>query len=115
PEIGCLQMDLMDISKYSKYNHGYKFLLNVVDVYSRYAWSVPLKSKGATGVVEALEDIVAEVKKKGDTDNVTFTSDFGKEFNNHKVKEAFPDVKHYVIDSSKSIDGHPTTTGIVEA
>jgi len=47
----------MDIMVYSRYAHGgYKYLLNVVDVHSRYAMSVPLKSRViGTEPVEALD------------------------------------------------------------
>ena len=48
-------MDLMDLQKLAKYNKGYKHLLTVTDVLSKYAWVEPLKSKSATALVEALE------------------------------------------------------------
>ena len=31
-------MDLMDMIKYAKYNEGYKYILVVVDVFSKYMW-----------------------------------------------------------------------------
>jgi hypothetical protein len=39
------EMDLADLSSLSKYNEKYSYLLNVIDIFSRYAWSVPLKDK----------------------------------------------------------------------
>ena len=48
-------MDLVDLQKLAKYNKGYKYLLAVIDVLSKYAWVEPLKSKSATALVEALE------------------------------------------------------------
>jgi transposase InsO family protein len=39
-------MDLAHLSPLSKYNDTYKYLLNVIDIFSRYAWSVPLKDTG---------------------------------------------------------------------
>jgi len=38
-------MDLADLSYLSKYNNKYKYLLNVIDIFSRFAWSVFLKDK----------------------------------------------------------------------
>ena len=38
-------MDLVDMQKLAKYNHGNKYLLTVIDVLSKYAWVVPLKKK----------------------------------------------------------------------
>jgi len=39
------EMDLNDLSSLSKYNEKYRYLLNVIDIFSRCAWSVPLKDK----------------------------------------------------------------------
>ena len=44
-EIGCFQVDLMDVHNLYKENNGVNFLLNVVDIYSRYAFSSQLKIK----------------------------------------------------------------------
>jgi len=44
--------DLVDMQALAKYNDGVKYLLNVIDVFSKYAWSVPLKDK--TGKFEAI-------------------------------------------------------------
>ena len=37
--------DVADIQVISKFNRGVRFLLSVVDIYSKYAWVVPLKDK----------------------------------------------------------------------
>ena len=39
------QMDLVDMQKLSRWNKGNKYLLTVIDVLSKYAWAVPIKSK----------------------------------------------------------------------
>ena len=36
---------LADMQLLGKYNKGYRFLLCVIDIYSKYAWVVPLKDK----------------------------------------------------------------------
>ena len=38
------QMDLMDMQKLSRWNKENKYLLTVIDVLSKYAWPVPIKS-----------------------------------------------------------------------
>ena len=48
------EMDLADLSSLSKYNEKYRYLLNVIDIFSRYAWSVPLKDKTGTSIKAAL-------------------------------------------------------------
>ena len=37
--------DLVEIQKYSKWNKGIKYLLMVIDVFSKYGWIEPLKDK----------------------------------------------------------------------
>ena len=39
------EMDLADISSLTKYKDRYKYLLNIIDIFSRYAWSFLLKDK----------------------------------------------------------------------
>ena len=47
------QMDLADMQKFSEHNDGFKYLLVVVDCFSKYACVVPLRSKTAAEVVRA--------------------------------------------------------------
>ena len=39
--------DLADMQLISKFNKGFRFLLCVIDIFSKYAWVVPLKDKKA--------------------------------------------------------------------
>jgi len=48
-------MNLADSSSLSNYNNKYKYLLIVIDVFSRYAWSDPLKDKTATSISAGLK------------------------------------------------------------
>ena len=50
-------MDLVDLQKLAKYSKGYKYLLTVIDVLSKYAWVEPLKSKSAIALVKALKGL----------------------------------------------------------
>ena len=46
--------DLVDMSSFSRSNRGYMFLLTMIDVYSKYGWIVPLKTKTGKEVAAAL-------------------------------------------------------------
>ena len=46
--------DLVDMSSFSRSNQGYKFLVTVIDVYSKYGWIVPLKTRTGKEVASAL-------------------------------------------------------------
>ena len=45
--------DLVDMSSFSRSNKGYKYLLTVIDVFSKYGWIVPLKTKTGIEVAQA--------------------------------------------------------------
>ena len=49
--------DLVDMSPYSRSNSGYKYLLTVIDVFSKYGWIVPLKSKPGKEVAMAFQKL----------------------------------------------------------
>ena len=78
------QADLADVSLISRYNKGYNFLLTVIDIFTRYAWARPLKTKRGKEVAEAFKDIFREgrIPKRVQTDQ-------GKEFENKEVKSLF--------------------------
>ena len=37
------QADLVEMIPYNKVNYAFKYLLTVIDLFSRYAWAIPLK------------------------------------------------------------------------
>ena len=43
-------MDLASLESLASFNDGYKYMLCVIDVFSKYAWAVPLKNKTAATV-----------------------------------------------------------------
>ena len=48
-------MQLLD-----KYNKGIRFLLYVIDIFSKYAWVVPLKDKKSVSIVAAFQSILKQ-------------------------------------------------------
>ena len=63
-------VDLADIQLMSKFNKGFRFLLCVIDIFSKYAWVVPLKDKKGDSIVDAFQKILDKSackpnKKKG--------------------------------------------------
>lgn len=71
------QVDLVDMSMYSKENDGYKYMLTCIDVLSKFAWVRLLKNKAGLEVPNAFASILSEgrVPQKLQTDR-------GKEFFN---------------------------------
>ena len=57
------QADLVEMQPYASVNRGCKYLLNVIDTFSKRAWSEPVKSKTGKDVTAAMEKILKTVKK----------------------------------------------------
>ena len=70
--------DLVEMQEWASQNKGYRYMLNVVDVLSKYAWSIPLKDKTAATTLNAFKEIVNESNRKPKRIWV----DQGKEFYN---------------------------------
>ena len=50
-------VDLADMSLISNFNKGIKYLLCVIDLFSRYSWVIPLKNKKGDSIVEGFHSI----------------------------------------------------------
>ena len=75
------QADLVDMSAYARYNNGYKYLLTIIDIFSKYAWVIPTRTKSGKDVADAMKTVL----KKGRVPRKLHV-DQGKEFYNHEFK-----------------------------
>ena len=67
----------------SKYNKGNRFLLCVIDIFSKYVWVVPLKDKKGISIVKAFQSILKQSDRKPNKIWV----DKGSEFYNASFKK----------------------------
>ena len=58
-----MQADLMDLSKFSKYNNGFRYILNIIDIYSCFVWSFPLKTKKPDEIAPIIENVIKQIPK----------------------------------------------------
>ena len=70
--------DLVELQEWKNVNKGFRYILNVLDCFSKYAWSVPLKDKKGETVLDAFKYIVETSKRKP----MYIWVDEGKEFYN---------------------------------
>ena len=56
-------VDLIDMQSLSKYNKRIKYLLCAIDLFSKYAWVIPMKDKKGTSIVNAFKKIMSEGRK----------------------------------------------------
>ena len=75
------QANLSDVSSLAQHNDGYKFLLCVIDVFSKYAWVWPLKNKTGDSLMEAFGRIFSLRRRPQ-----RLQTDKGTEFLNRKVQ-----------------------------
>ena len=56
--------NLADMQLLSRYNKGIRFLLCVIDIFSKYAWVVPLKGKKGISIVKVFQIILKQSNRK---------------------------------------------------
>ena len=71
------QADLVDLQSLSRWNRGHKYLLTCLDILSKYAWVVPLKTKTGSELVKAFTKIFQQGRKPD-----KLQTDAGTEFKN---------------------------------
>ena len=91
------QADLIEYSKhsFSVVNHGYRFILIVIDCFSRMLYVQPVRRKNAENMAEAIDSIFEQF----DTFPNSLITDRGLEFYNVKVQKVLGKygINHYSI------------------
>ena len=73
-------LDILDLNDYGpKNNRGYRYVLVVIDNFSKFGWTVPLKNKNAQTIKDSFENILISSKRKPNL----IETDRGKEFYNN--------------------------------
>ena len=86
------QADLVEMGNYATFNDGFRFLLTIIDTFSKYAWAVALKSKNANEVTRAMKSVIDAGRKPK-----YLQTDDGKEFFNKEFQGLMKkhDINHY--------------------
>ena len=74
--------DLADIQLISKFNKRIRFLLGLIDIFSKYARVIPLKDKKGITITNAFPKILDDSNRKTNKKGV----DEGSEFYNRSIK-----------------------------
>lgn len=92
------QADLIDMQAMSRFNFGFKYILAIIDCFSKFAWVVALKQKNKEMVSRAFEQILMKGRVPKN-----LQTDFGKEFYNDKFKTVVDkhNINHYSTYSTK--------------
>jgi len=93
------QCDLTELLQFAKYNNGYKYILLKIDVFSRKASAIQLKTKSASDVTNAFKDILKSENSFPDQ----LQTDKGKEFFNSKFQSMLSsyNIHHYASENQE--------------
>ena len=70
-------LDIVDLKDYEpENNRGYRYVLVIIDNFSKFGWTVPLKNKNAQTTKDSFENILISSKRKPNI----IESDRGKDF-----------------------------------
>ena len=73
-------LDILDLKDYGpKNNRGYRYVLVIIDNFSKFGWTIPLKNKNAQTIKDSFENILTNSKRKPNL----IETDRGKEFYNN--------------------------------
>lgn len=93
-----LQADLIEMQPYKRENRGHRYILIVIDVFSKVAYAEPLKDKTGEGVTKAMNSIIRKVHDHNPYHHIkNLHTDDGKEFFNVTMKRLLQKFKinHY--------------------
>jgi len=74
--------DLVDMQSFSRTNKGYKYILMIIDVFSKFGWAILLKTKTGLEVTKAFQNLW-----KTQSPPQKLWTDKGKEFYNKPMRE----------------------------
>ena len=79
---------MIDKSSLSKYNNKCKFILTVIDIFTKYAWAIPLKNKSGLSITNGFKTILSEGPQGGPESRKPekLWADRGSEFYNKTFK-----------------------------
>lgn len=91
------QADLVEMIPYAKENKGYKYILIIINCFSKFVWAFPLKNKSSQEVATAMEKVL-KIQKP-----INLQTDSGTEFFNQNFKQLMQKyhVNHYNVFSEK--------------
>ena len=103
------QIDLIDVESYASKNRNHKYILTVIDNFSKYVFAIGLKNKTAETILEGMLDIIENQAEH--THPRIIQSDNGGEFKNEIFQQWAKDNK---ITLKLSMSYQPTSNALIE-
>lgn len=85
------QADLVEMIPYARVNKGYRYILVVINAFSKYVWALPVKRKTGSDVTKAMQQVLSSKPPKN------LQTDMGKEFYNKEFAALMKkfNINHY--------------------
>lgn len=85
------QADLVEMIPFARSNKGFRYILMVINAFSKYLWAIPVKRKTAEDVTKAMQTILVQ------STPTNLQTDDGKEFKNKSFQMLMKkyDINHY--------------------
>ena len=95
--------NLVDMTKYSRINKEYKYIFTNIDIFSKFVWSFPIKSKKIVDIKPCFQKIFKNRKPSyiwSDQESSFFRKEMLKFFEDHNVKiyYTYSNLKAVVIE-----------------
>lgn len=93
-----LQADLIEMQPYKRENRGHRYILIVIDVFTKMAYAEPLMDKTGPVVTRAMDRIIQKVEQRHKYSKINnLQTDDGKEFFNGSMKQLLEQhkINHY--------------------
>jgi len=104
-KLDCLEVNLIDMSKWAGSNNSRRYVVSIIDCFSKYAWLLPITQKKTEKVLKVLGPFFKEHIPK------VLLSNNGGEFTNTHMKELLDDL---YIKNITSLPYKPSSNGQIE-
>ena len=104
-----IQADIVDLDSIKGFNHQHRYVLTIIDHFSKYAWAYTMTQKSANKVYDAFNDLITNILK--DKQINILQTDNGKEFLNKKLTDL---LNKHKIKHITSTPYSPRTQGVIE-
>lgn len=93
------QADLIDMQNFASVNNGFKYILIIIDCFSKYVWTVPVKTKTKQEITSSFQHVLHKSRRLP----INLQTDMGKEFYNDCFQKLMKQYKinHYSTYSTK--------------
>jgi len=85
------ECDLLDVQAHAKYNENFRYILSVIDVFSKFLYLIPVKTKSGPAFTAAFRSIFDDKPKLTSRRSVWVRTDKGKEFLNKDFQDMLRD------------------------